>query len=108
MPAQDLQRFLAFVNPAKPTKVNRNLATRLHKVIEEAQNLDGKPNSDCSEDEEARRVPLASDKKKKVAAATASALLADDRFSGLFNEPDFEVDEESFEYKLLHPVDAPK
>ncbi|CAH1974563.1 unnamed protein product [Acanthoscelides obtectus] len=41
------------------------------------------------------------DKKRKEGAAS---LLADDRFKALFENPDFEVDRNAEEYRLLNPV----
>lgn len=41
------------------------------------------------------------DKKKKV---NAGNLLGDDRFKALFENPDFEVDKNADEYRLLNPV----
>lgn len=39
------------------------------------------------------------------AAAAAPALMQDARFSAMFSNPDFEIDTESLQYKLLHPAD---
>jgi len=36
--------------------------------------------------------------------ATAQSLLSDDRFAELFKHSDFQVDEDSHEFKLLHPT----
>lgn len=43
-------------------------------------------------------------KKQTVKTSDVSNPLGDDRFSAMFSNPDFQVDEESEEYKLLHPV----
>ncbi|XP_074650381.1 nucleolar protein 10-like [Tubulanus polymorphus] len=43
-------------------------------------------------------------KKQKKQAQAASNLLKDSRFTAMFENPDFEVDTESAEYKLLNPV----
>ncbi|XP_073258939.1 nucleolar protein 10-like [Porites lutea] len=63
----------------KLPKVNRNLA---EKLIEEKRDT----------------------KKHTVSSSDVSNPLGDDRFSAMFLNPDFQVDEESEEYKLLHPV----
>lgn len=36
-------------------------------------------------------------------AAVASGVLTDNRFKRMFENPDFKIDEESDEYRLLHP-----
>ena len=89
-------------NPAKPSvKVNRKLASKL---LETAATVES-----VSLDQESAQPRLASDKKKAMAAAAASTLLRDSRFAPhLFNDPDFEIDEESPEFRLVHPSDAPK
>lgn len=42
-------------------------------------------------------------KSQKKGDKTSSKLLKDDRFSSLFSNPDFEIDEECDDYKLRHP-----
>jgi len=46
----------------------------------------------------------ANNKNKKKRAS--SSLLSDERFKGLFNNPDFQIDKNSQEYILLNPVIA--
>jgi len=46
----------------------------------------------------------ANNKNKKKRAS--SNLLSDERFKGLFNNPDFQIDKNSQEYILLNPVIA--
>ena len=41
---------------------------------------------------------------KKTAKRAGLTLLKDDRFSEIFKNPDFQIDKESEEYKLLNPV----
>ena len=43
---------------------------------------------------------------KKNKKKGGSEVLGDDRFKDLFSNPDFQVDEESKEYQLLHPAQA--
>ncbi|XP_066273981.1 nucleolar protein 10-like [Branchiostoma lanceolatum] len=69
------------VKTNKLPKVNRDLAQRL--IEEEDDKGEGK-------------------KKKK--AKEASSLLQDDRFSALFSNPEFQVDTETEEFRLLNPV----
>lgn len=63
----------------KLPKVNRNLAEKL---------MDEKKDK----------------RKEAVENSEVSNPLGDDRFSAMFSNPDFQVDEESQEFKLLHPV----
>ncbi|PJF19853.1 hypothetical protein PSACC_00335 [Paramicrosporidium saccamoebae] len=77
-------------DPSKSAKVNRSLATKL---VEE-QNV---------EVDEEQEVSSKDIKNKKRARDTAKALLKDDRFTDLFNDPDFEIDQDSADYRLLHP-----
>ena len=42
--------------------------------------------------------------KKSKKKGDSSSTLADERFAALFKNPDFQIDEESEAYKLLHPV----
>ncbi|KAL3882105.1 hypothetical protein ACJMK2_028476 [Sinanodonta woodiana] len=72
------------VSVKKLPKVNRELAQKL--IEAEEQN---------------ETEPAAKKKKKKVAATN---LLKDDRFSAMFQNPDFQIDTESVEYRLLNPV----
>ncbi|KAK3596946.1 hypothetical protein CHS0354_002513 [Potamilus streckersoni] len=71
------------VSVKKLPKVNRELAQKLIEVEEEQE------------------MEPAAKNKKKVAATN---LLKDDRFSAMFQNPDFQIDSESVEYRLLNPV----
>lgn len=62
--------------------VNRSLANELMETETEDQDMSKK-------------------KKKKD-----SGIMKDDRFTSLFNDPAFQVDENSFEYKLHHPSEV--
>lgn len=65
-------------------KINRNLAERLQVEKGDAEeNAAGK---------------------KKLRGKMAESLLVDDRFSALFRNPDFQVDTETEEYRLLNPA----
>ncbi|CAI5760442.1 unnamed protein product [Candida verbasci] len=44
---------------------------------------------------------------EKVGNNVAESVINDDRFKEMFENPDFQVDEESHEYKQLNPVKAP-
>ncbi|XP_010412810.2 PREDICTED: nucleolar protein 10-like, partial [Camelina sativa] len=77
-------------------KVNRELAARLLAEDEEDE-------TQTAEDEEAAK--KVSKKKKTM---LSSEILKDDRFQGLFNNPEFEIDRESYEYGVLHPVASSK
>ncbi|EKX53283.1 hypothetical protein GUITHDRAFT_64390, partial [Guillardia theta CCMP2712] len=73
-------------------KVNRELAEKIMSSKEE----EGK-------DEAAAKKVRSTDKKK---LASQNKLLEDDRFKALFEKPEFQIDKESNEYKLLHPSEA--
>ncbi|OMH86373.1 Ribosome biogenesis protein enp2-like protein [Zancudomyces culisetae] len=81
-------------DPSLP-KVNKNLALRL--IEQSARGAD-------SDDKNAPTRPSRSEKTAKARAERASGLLKDSRFTGLFDNPEFEVDEESNEYRLLKPT----
>ncbi|KAI5965056.1 ENP2 [Candida theae] len=49
---------------------------------------------------------LASRLQEKVGGDAAESVINDDRFKEMFENPDFQVDEESHEYKQLNPVKA--
>ncbi|KAJ1670121.1 hypothetical protein EV182_008408, partial [Spiromyces aspiralis] len=81
-------------------KVNRALAQRLL-AEERKQQMQASKATDVPENSAAEK-PKA--KKKSFAAD----ILYDDRFKGLFENPEFEVDENTIEYKLLHPTKSKK
>ncbi|XP_051138848.1 uncharacterized protein LOC127256742 [Andrographis paniculata] len=81
----------------KLPKVNRTLASRL--LEEEEEQNDNKGTDDGAEP------PKKSDAKKtKKKKALTSEVLKDDRFTSMFENKDFEVDEFSQEYRALHPM----
>ncbi|OMJ19434.1 Ribosome biogenesis protein enp2-like protein [Smittium culicis] len=80
-------------NQALP-KVNRKLAMRLL----EKDDVD----SNSKKNKSSKGTVPAND------SNVGSRLLANDRFKGLFDNPEFEVDENSTEYKLLHPTESKK
>lgn len=82
-------------------KVNRSLAKKL-RAEEEAQRKREAGEVDDEEEGDGRRK-----RKKKQAAANGPNLLQDDRFTDIFNNPDFEIDEESREFMLLNPSGGP-
>lgn len=51
---------------------------------------------------------LANRLQEKVGGDAAESVINDDRFKEMFENPDFQVDEESHEYKQLNPVKAPE
>ncbi|CAH8392149.1 unnamed protein product [Eruca vesicaria subsp. sativa] len=68
-------------------KVNRDLAATIHNK------------EDAEEDEEAaKKVP----KKKKPGLSVED--FSGGRFNNMFHNPDFQIDPESYEYRVLHPV----
>ncbi|ORZ12940.1 WD40-repeat-containing domain protein [Lobosporangium transversale] len=71
----------------KLPKVNKQLATKM--MLDEAK---------------ARRKAAASGDGALPEAATEGGALKDSRFADLFTNPDFQVDEDTNEYKLLNPV----
>ncbi|KAI5070277.1 hypothetical protein GOP47_0014620 [Adiantum capillus-veneris] len=82
----DAERATRITIKRKLPKVNKELAARL---LEDAGN-----DAESESDEESGV------KRKK---SKKSSLLEDERFKAMFTDKAFEVDEESQEYKLLHP-----
>ncbi|XP_020112876.1 nucleolar protein 10 [Ananas comosus] len=80
----------------KLPKVNRDLAARLLKE-QEAEDREG----ENADDENMT-------KKKKKNKGISSDILKDERFAILFENKDFEIDEESQEYLSLHPQSSMK
>ncbi|CAE6076498.1 unnamed protein product [Arabidopsis arenosa] len=77
-------------------KVNRELAARLHGDDSDEENK-------TAEDEEAAK--KVSKKKKPILSGEN---FADGRFSSMFQNPDYQIDPESYEYGVLHPVASSK
>ncbi|KAJ2119091.1 Small ribosomal subunit biogenesis [Coemansia sp. RSA 353] len=82
----------------KLPKVNRSLAMRLMQMQKGEKGR--APDSDS--DDEQKRLGGRQRRKAQVQAATATAVLEDSRFKDIFNNPDFEVDEDADEFKQLH------
>ncbi|KAI3506234.1 hypothetical protein L1887_28590 [Cichorium endivia] len=81
----------------KLPKVNRVLAKRL---LEDEEFEANKKETDA--------VPIDTNKKpSKKKRGLTTEVLQDDRFTSLFKNEDFEVDENSIEYRALHPLAAP-
>lgn len=85
---------------AKLPKVNAALAAR---ALAAEEGGGEEEEESGSEDEGRGRKGGARAKAAASAAAAARRLLADERFSAMFQDPAFAVDEASEEYKLLHP-----
>ncbi|KAL2476495.1 embryo sac development arrest 7 [Abeliophyllum distichum] len=77
-------------------KVNRNLAARL---LEEEEAQTEKKDADGVDTQKTSDVKKTSKKKKGL----TSDVLKDDRFTEMFENKDFEIDEFSQEYLALHP-----
>ena len=74
-------------------KVNKRLAERLVKQSEKHKKKKERAGGEDGEVDEA-------------VIGKASAVLKDERFGNLFEDPDFEVDENTLEYVQLHPAQA--
>ncbi|PVU88790.1 hypothetical protein BB559_005396 [Furculomyces boomerangus] len=96
------QRESRIRTAANLPKINKKLAMRL---------LDDKGTQNEEENETNDEFGTTDTKKlskSKEKAKMADNLLKDSRFAELFANPEFEVDEESTEYKLLHPTESLK
>lgn len=84
-------------------KVNKALAERLRKAEEKEEALarrkKAKTNGEIDGDEDAE---------KGEKGSARAGLLQDPRFKDIWENPDFEVDEESREFALLNPATADK
>lgn len=74
-------------------KVNQKFADKLQKDVE----LDVGDDVGDGDDKEV-------DQQKKRKKESASSIIADDRFKEMYLDDKFEIDEDSEEYKLLHPA----
>ncbi|GAA5889722.1 hypothetical protein JCM16303_007152 [Sporobolomyces ruberrimus] len=85
-------------------KVNKSLAKKLRQVEERQQKKEaGIVDDEDGEDEDKRRKR----KRKSDKLGDQPSLLKDDRFGAIFENPDFEIDEESREFQLLNPSTKP-
>ncbi|GAA6063638.1 hypothetical protein JCM10212_002599 [Sporobolomyces blumeae] len=84
-------------------KVNKALAKKVRELEERQRKKEAGEVGGGDDDDEGRR------KRKRKADKTADqpSLLKDDRFGALFENPDFEIDEESREFQLLNPSTRP-
>ena len=89
-------------------KVNKALAARARLAEQEAADATAAAAHEAAEQSAAKSSSSSSKKRKDRAAAAndASALLQDSRFADLFTNPDFEIDERSREYALMHPSES--
>ncbi|CAM8902392.1 unnamed protein product [Rhodiola kirilowii] len=78
----------------KLPKANRTLAKSIYET-EDAENGTKDDNADDT-------------KKSKKKKGLSSEVFKDERFSVLFEDKDYEVDPESYEYKALHPIASKK
>ncbi len=81
-------------------KVNKALAEKITQEGERAKKREERKRKKVLEDGDA---VMDVDVDKVPAAEQKTSLLSDPRFAALFEDPDFEVDEESREYALLNP-----
>lgn len=81
--------------PRKLPKINKHLAATIMEN-EEVEN-EAKDNADANETKK-------TSKKKKT--ALSSEVFKDERFAAMFENKDFEIDEQSYEYLALHPMAA--
>jgi ribosome biogenesis protein ENP2 len=84
-------------------KVNKSLAKKLRQVEERQERKEAGIQDQDEDDEDKRRKR----KRKADKAADQPSLLKDDRFGAIFENPDFEIDEESREFQLLNPSTKP-
>ncbi|GAA5828724.1 hypothetical protein JCM11251_005852 [Rhodosporidiobolus azoricus] len=82
-------------------KVNKQLAKKMREAEERLRKREAGEEDPELVDEEKRR------RKKKKDQVEVPSLLQDSRFGELFNNPDFQIDEESREFQLLNPSTKP-
>ncbi|GAA5910506.1 hypothetical protein JCM6882_008540 [Rhodosporidiobolus microsporus] len=83
-------------------KVNKQLAKKMREAEERLRKREaGEEDPELAGEEEKRR------RKKKKDQVDVPSLLQDSRFGELFNNPDFQIDEESREFQLLNPSTKP-
>lgn len=89
---------------APKVKINKRLAERLTSLEDKLQRTRKKAAEEAGEEEaeEAEEVMVEGGKKKP------GAVLKDDRFNRLFQNPDFEVDENTLEFQQLNPSTKPR
>ena len=90
-------------------RVRREMAEKL-KRVETKRKEKPKVNSELFErlqlEENEEEEPQKRSKKKKAREAMAASLLKDDRFKGMFEDENFEIDTEEDAFRLINPVVA--
>lgn len=89
---------------AEKVKINKRLAERLEwqtQKLTKAASKRPKDDADSESDEGGEPVPTAE------TAAKPADVFTDPRFAGLFSKPEFTVDENSHEFRLLNPSTKP-
>ncbi|GAA5846953.1 hypothetical protein JCM5353_002543 [Sporobolomyces roseus] len=84
-------------------KVNKTLAKKIKELEERQRKKEAGIVDDEDEDDEKRKKR----KRKADKMSDQPSLLKDDRFGAIFENPDFEIDEESREFQLLNPSTKP-
>ncbi|KAL5546575.1 hypothetical protein UlMin_006262 [Ulmus minor] len=92
------ERATRITTKRKLPKVNRLLAKQI--LDEEEIEMENEKKA-AEDDNETKKVP----KKKKT---LGTDILKDERFSSMFKNEDFEIDEMSNEYRALHPIASTK
>ena len=105
----------------KLPKVNADLASRLReqaagrgsaRAAPQNDDIDSDDDQECEEEEEEEEGVRRKDmtpaerkrlKRERARATEAEAILGDDRFKAMFQDERFQVDQESAEYRILHP-----
>jgi ribosome biogenesis protein ENP2 len=98
--AERTSRIRAVDAAKTATKVNPRLARRLAAATD-ADNMIADELDSSGDEMKTARTRKGEKKMKKVVS-----LLTDDRFKDLFQDPDFEIDEGSAEFRLHHPSAA--
>mmetsp|Transcript_29274 Transcript_29274/g.54023 ORF Transcript_29274/g.54023 Transcript_29274/m.54023 type:complete len:845 (+) Transcript_29274:378-2912(+) len=78
-------------------RMEEKRASRIAPKVNNAEKAKAKVNPDLAE-----RLQAKAGTRTKTGKA-AKALVEDDRFGGLFNNPDFEIDQEALDFKLRNP-----
>ncbi|KAI9459171.1 WD40-repeat-containing domain protein [Lactarius psammicola] len=84
-------------------KVNKALAEKITREEEREKKREERKRKKTAED---GTVAMDVDEEEEPASKHKTSLLSDSRFAALFEDPDFQVDEESREYALLNPSAA--
>ena len=84
-------------------KVNKALAEKIAREEEREQKREERKPKKTAEDNTAA---MEVDEEEEPASKHKHSLLSDSRFAALFEDPDFQVDEQSREYALLNPSAA--